>query len=122
MEETIDPTTSIINRTEEYIEYLNTDGKQWRIYGKCNLCGKCELNNNQPIPSSGDTTVLYVKLLLPDGTFGDWYRTLHWNGTPGESGVCVEEDFQNRKDIPLTPDCARDIPQCALSGVWISGI
>lgn len=120
MEPTVDPTTNITARTNDYVEYSNTDGKVWRIYGKCNRCGMCEIENND-VFTSGDIFIQYNKRLLPDGTMVDWNRTLYWVDTPGKPGACVEQDFEQRYDIPLTPDCTNRISECSLSGVWISG-
>jgi hypothetical protein len=121
MEPTIDPTTNIINRTEEYIEYLNTEGKQWRIYGKCNACGACELETGDPPFASGSVCIKRNNNLLPDGSFEIMDRVLYWFDVPGVSGACIEQDFDKRKDMPATPDAVNDIPECPLSGVWISG-
>lgn len=121
MEKTIDPTTFIVNRTSEYVEYSNTDGKSWRLYGQCNGCGMCEIENNQPIFTSGDIFIQHNKILLEDGTMSDWDRVLYWIDTPGKPGACVEQDFDKRKDIPLTPNCANRFSECSLSGVWLSG-
>lgn len=118
MEKTIDPTTNIVDRGDNYTEYTNTDGKRWRIYGQCNRCGMCEIENND-IFVSGDIFIQHNKRLLDDGTTVDWNRTLYWIDVPGKPGACIEEDFDKRYDIPLTPDCVNLFPECSLSGVWL---
>lgn len=121
MEDTIDPTTHIVVRSGDYIEYVNTDGKRWGIYGKCICCGLCELNNNESIPISGDITIQHNKILLEDGSFGEFNRILLWFNEPGISGACLESGYEHRLDIPLTPDYTNETPNCSFSGVWISG-
>jgi hypothetical protein len=117
IESTEDPTTNIIERTEDYIEYENTDGKKWRVYGKCSACGLCE---NQPLEIPSIANEQHRRMLL-DGTEESWTRTLNWVAIPGTPGACIEENFNNRKDIPITPDLVNSIEICTLEGVWING-
>lgn len=114
-EYTEDPTTIITERTEEYIQYENTDGKKWQIHGKCIACGLCE-NIPSEIPS---TIIEENRRILQDGTEEIWTRKLIWVSEPGNPGACIEEQFENRKDIPIMPDLVNNIEQCTLEGIWI---
>lgn len=116
IEYTEDPTTVITHRTEEYTEYQNTDGKKWRVYGKCIACGLCE-NKPLQIPS---TVIEENRKILEDGTEQIWTRKLIWSAEPGNAGACIEEGFENRKDIPMTPDFINSNETCTLEGVWIN--
>jgi len=122
MEDTIDPTTHIVLRSGDYTEYVNTDGKRWGIYGKCICCGLCEINNNEPVPKSGDVIIQRNITLLENGEFGQFDRILIWHNDPGISGACLESGYSpNRIDLPMTPDFMNNESICSFSGVWISG-
>lgn len=116
-EETEDPTTFIIDKTDSYTEYENIDGKKWRISGTCIACGLCE-NTPKEIPS--EVVEENIKV-LGDGSRKIWNRKLIWTSTPGMVGACLEESYQNRKDIPMTPDFVNETEGCTLEGIWING-
>lgn len=114
---TVDPNTQIIDKNSEYTEYENTDGKKWRISGTCIACGLCE-NKPTQIPS---TVIEENRRILNDGSEEVWTRTLVWSAEPGNAGACVEEGFESREDIPITPDFVNDNEICTLQGIWING-
>ncbi len=102
--------TGLIN-DEPYVNYENTDGKKWRVYGNCNACGACEI----PYQSQQEN----VRINLETGQKETYTRILDWIDTPGTPGACLEENYETRKDIPMTPDCINQIPECTLTGEWI---
>lgn len=117
IESTQDVYTNIINRTLEYVEYQNADGRIWRVSGTCIACGLCESKPEQ-VPS---TVVENNRIVHPDGSETSYIRTLVWSAEPGIAGACVEEGFENRKDIPMTPDFINSTETCTLTGVYING-
>lgn len=111
---TEDPTTWIVSRTGNQIEYENTDGKRWTITGVCNACGLCEeFSGVIGVPSTHDN------VRIVDGEQQVWTRTLTWVNEPGTPGACQEQNFEQRKDIPITPDLVNSIEGCVQTGEWL---
>jgi hypothetical protein len=73
-----------------YVEYLNlSTNETWRVWGKCNACGACEVGNSNP--------------------------NLYWTGIPvGEAGACVDVTFGERLDIPVGLGLPEKYPTCTL--------
>ena len=117
MEPTQDINTFIVEKTLEYTEYENTDGKKWRVFGKCISCGLCE-SKPDIIPS---TVHELNRVIHPDGTETSYTRTLVWSTEPGVAGACIEEGFEYRLDIPMTPDFINNVEGCTLSGTYLDG-
>jgi hypothetical protein len=115
MIETEDPTTWIVEQTENYRIYENIDGRRWKISGKCIACGMCE----PEIGNVGDRIVI-ENIRVVDGVKETYTRTLNWIGVPGTPNACLEENYQQRKDIPITPEAVNEIEECTLSGEWIT--
>lgn len=118
-EPTEDPTTVIVERgtvnEEPYAEYLNTDGKRWRIYGTCNACGACEV-----FDPDGGSVQSHLITKSVDGEKISYTRTLVWLGNPGTPNACSEEGYESRLDIPMTPDAVADFsPPCVMRGEWL---
>ena len=101
--------TGVIN-DEPYRDYENTDGKKWRVYGTCNACGMCE--NHEP----SHFNVRYNPYTQEKETYTRYFT---WIDKPGVPGACIEENFEERKDIPMTPDCINAIDECVMRGEWI---
>jgi hypothetical protein len=101
--------TGVIN-DEPYKDYENTDGKKWRVYGTCNACGMCEMPEEIQVN---------FRIHPETGERDTYTRVLNWVNEPGIAGACLEENFEERKDIPMTPDCINDLPDCTLRGEWI---
>lgn len=117
MEQTEDPTTWITARDGNKIYYENTDGRTWWISGTCIACGECE---SFPHPFTAGMIVNEVNpRVLADGTREEWVRILQWNSEPGVASACVEQDYQLRKDVPMTPDGV-GTGSCTLVGEWIN--
>lgn len=114
---TEDPTVNIVNQNENYVEYEDINGKKWGVYGKCIACGLCETKPTQ-IPS---VIIENNRRITSNGIEETWSRKLIWSAEPGIAGACVEEEFENRKDIPMSPDIISSIKECTLKGVWING-
>lgn len=117
IEETEDPTTWITERIDDKVYYENTDGRIWWISGICIACGECEPFPNDYTP--GITINQVNTRVLSDGTRQDWIRILTWNSEPGFEYACIEQDFELRKDIPMTPDGVGS-GACTLSGEWVN--
>jgi len=116
MEPTMDPTVNIVERGENYKEYLNTQGERWRIFGTCNACGLCEMPPAE-IPSVVNES---HRIPTPDGEV-TWNRTLRWNAQPGTPLACFEDNHESRLDSPLRPDFVNELDGCALTGEWVDG-
>lgn len=112
--ETIDPTTWIVEQTDNTVVYSNTDGRVWKIIGKCNACGLCE----PKFESVGKTTIINNSIIV-DGVMQKYTRKLLWKDTPGQPNACEEEGYALRKDIPMTADFVNQIDGCSLKGEWI---
>lgn len=116
IEETEDPTTWITERNGDQIFYENTDGRSWWISGTCIACGECE---SFPHDYVQGMTINQVNVRrLSDGTDEEYIRVLTWNSEPGVAGACTEQGYQDRKDVPMTPDAVGS-GACTLSGGWI---
>jgi hypothetical protein len=112
---TVDPTTFIVRQGDDELEYLNTDGKRWRVRGVCNACGLCEVQ-----PETVPSTVLHTNVAVDaDGNRYTWERTLNWVDQPGSPDACVESGFELRLDIPMTPDAIAMWDGCTLTGEWL---
>jgi hypothetical protein len=115
IEDTMDYTTWITARYInpdglDVVEYENSDGKKWKIYGKCNACGLCEDNATQHV------NIRYNPHTKKKETYT---RNFDWYDKAGIPGACIEKDFELRKDIPMTPDAVNSIDGCVLFGEWI---
>lgn len=116
-EPTEDPTTVITNHYDDVWEYENTDGRRWRITGTCNACGACEM---PPEAIDGQPVVLSNRRILQDGSEEVWNRTIRWYDTPGQPGACLEDGYDQRRDIPITPDGLPSPAEgCLLTGEWL---
>jgi hypothetical protein len=119
IEKTMDPTTWITNRTvendENVLYYENTDGKKWKIKGSCIACGLCENH----VSDEGSIAIITNKIINSNNEIETYTRELNWVGIAGTPGACIETNFQNRLDIPMTPDFVNEIDGCTLSGEWI---
>lgn len=117
MIQTEDPTTWItangVIAGVSVTQYENTDGLKWRIFGTCNACGLCE-NPPETVPS----VVIQKNRKIAEGEQGFWERTLVWHKQPGEPGAVEELEFNDRKDIPMTPHINK-IQGCALEGEYL---
>lgn len=116
IEETEDPTTWITSRENDKIYYENSDGKRWWISGTCTACGECESFPDNFSPGMIINQVNIRK--LTDNSYQEWIRILTWNNYPGSVGACTEEDYELRKDIPMTPNGV-GAGSCTLNGEWI---
>jgi hypothetical protein len=116
----MDPTTWITSRTvnvanNPVIKYENIDGKRWKIVGECNACGLCETP-----PTDGSNFSIQNNVFINENNEIESYsRTLVWNNSPGVPGACLETNFNDRKDIPMTPDFVNEIDGCQLTGTWL---
>jgi hypothetical protein len=99
-----------------FVEYENTDGKKWRIHGACNACGLCEVYE-EPLPEN--KIVIHTNVKKIDGQLIEWQRQLYWKDLPGVPYACEEIGYENRNDIPMTPDLVNNIENCVLYGEWI---
>lgn len=116
-EPTEDPTTWITAHYDDVWEYENTDGLRWRISGVCNACGACEI---PPTAIDGQPVVLTNRRFNLDGTEEEWTRTIRWYDQPGQPQACLEEGYEQRRDIPLTPDgLPASADGCLLTGEWL---
>ena len=119
IEQTTDPTTWITSRTVENSEnvlyYENSDGKKWKINGTCIACGLCE----ELPPIGSNTTITINKIINSNNQVETFTREVVWVGQPGTPNACLETNFENRPDIPMTPDFVNEIDGCTLSGEWI---
>lgn len=114
MIETEDPTTWIVEQTHDYKIYENTDGRKWKISGRCIACGLCE----NKLGNIGDKET-FTNIIIKNGIRETYTRTINWLEEPGTENACLEEEYHNRKDIPMTPDAINSIYGCSLSGEWI---
>jgi len=114
---TEDPTTWVTAQYDDVWEYENTDGLRWRITGTCNACGACEM---PPAAIDGEPVTFTNLRIYLDGTSDEWTRTVRWYDEPGQPGACIEEGYDQRRDIPLTPDGLPNPAQgCLLAGEWL---
>jgi hypothetical protein len=95
---------------EQFVEYENTDGKKWRVFGQCNACGACEMP---------DTTQINIRVNPETGERETFVRVLNWVDEVGNPGACLEENYEQRKDIPMTPQIINGIDICSLRGEWL---
>lgn len=114
--QTCDITTWITEKSDSIIVYENSDGKKWQISGICNACGLCEIY--EPPVAIGEI-ILHTNISMVNGDKKIWTRRLKWNHAPGTPGACEEIDYDNRLDIPITPDAVNRIEECTLTGKWI---
>jgi hypothetical protein len=112
---TQDPRVYILNSGQNHIDYVNKDGKKWRISGKCSCCGMCEQFDGLGISVEKNVTV------NNNGETIEWYRTLEWSDFPGNENACIELNHDNRLDIPMTPEGVNKISECTLRGEYLSG-
>jgi hypothetical protein len=96
---------------EPFTDYVNNDGKKWRIIGTCNACGLCESYEDSY------TNIRINPLTKEKETYT---RNFLWLKEPGEPGACIELNFEKRRDIPMTPDSVNTISKCTLTGEWLS--
>lgn len=97
-----------------YKIYENSDGRKWITKGVCIACGACE----PKIGNVGETIVLNLSR-IKDGARDTYTRTLKWYDVPGKPNACIEENYEKRKDVPMTPDFKFDIAGCTLESEWI---
>jgi hypothetical protein len=115
IEETMDYTTWITSKyvdseNVDVVEYENIDGKKWKIYGKCNACGLCEIDT---------TTHVNIRYNTHTQQKETYTRNFLWYDDAGAPTACFEKDYELRKDIPMTPDDVNSIDGCVLFGEWI---
>lgn len=94
---TEDPWIFITGRTtDRSVTYYDVkSNEQWIIFGKCNCCGQCEINNHNP--------------------------NIRWNDgvSVGESGAEYDIAFSTRKDLPVRPQIAQKCDRCVLWGEYL---
>lgn len=111
---TQDPNVFILEKTDDSITYLNSDGKKWKINGKCICCGMCEEFRGLGIDTQINVTP------SKNGDI-EWIRILEWSDMPGNENACVELNYENRLDIPMTPEGVKLYKECSLRGEYIDG-
>lgn len=92
LEVTRDPYCFIVARDDDMVEYVNTQGERWRIYGTCSGCGECEPLTDSDIVFTG----------IPIGQPGATYR-------------------KNQLDVPVRPEISNPWknPHCTLTGEYL---
>lgn len=116
IEITEDPTTNIIARSQDSVEYECIDGRRWKITGVCNSCGLCE---DYPEVMTDNNTVTYTNIRIVNDVKEIWTRTIIWKDLPGTPYACEEVGYYTRKDIPMTPDGVNRINGCSMQGEWL---
>jgi len=80
-----------------FVEYFASDGSRWIMYGECNGCGECEIQNQINL----DPCIVFTGVEI------------------GKPGACFNIEGDNRKDVPCRPELKNDCQNCTLWGTYL---